>query len=278
MSGKDTYIVLPVLQIEVRDMSIDTGLRDRVESNVSTAASNVDTAGFEQETYSATRAGAARSISVKEAAKSNAQATIDNPPMKTITESSKKGSSSKQVVDENAVSAAKADLVQLETEIASLESEKDSAQSDENSALKTKETNEAELNENVSQLATFNDADNLLTKFSDAFGGTDGFANKGEEDAALKRLGDYTDKIKEWGDVDGDGVDDGQHFADAVNGFLYGEGGYLSQDRKYESDYIAAGEVAPWKQVATTTESTDSSGTGVTGDTRSEELQSRVFG
>jgi hypothetical protein len=259
-------------------MAIDTGIRERVESNVSAAASKVDTASIEHETYSATRAGAERSISVKEAAKANAQATIDNPPMKTITESSKKGSSSKQVVDENAVSAAKANLVQLETEIASLESEKDSAKGDEDSASKTKETNQVELDENVSQLATFNEADKLVTKLSDVFSGTDGFANKGEEDAALKRLGDYTNKIKEWGDVDNDGVNDGQHFADAVNGFLYGEGGYLSQDRKYESDYIAAGEIAPWKQVATTTESTDSSGTGVAGDTSSAELQSRVFG
>jgi hypothetical protein len=266
------------VKIEVKDMTIDTGLRERVESNVSTAALSVDTSSIEHETYSATRAGAERSISVKEAAKSNAQSTIDNPPMKTITESSKKGSSSKQVVDENAVAAAKADLVQLETEIASLGAEKDSAQSDENTAEKTKETSQAELDEHVSQLTTFNDADKLLTKFGDAFSGTDGFANKGEEDAALKRLGDYTDKIKEWGDVDGDGIDDGKHFADAVNGFLHGEGGYLSQDRKYESDYIAAGEVAPWKQVAASTESTDSSGTGVAGDASSAELQSRVFG
>ena len=258
--------------------SIDTGLRDRVESNVSTAASKVDSSSIEHETYSATRAGAERSINIKEAAKSNAQATIDNPPMKTITESSKKGSSSRQVVDENAIAAAKADLVQLETEIASIETEKDTAKSDEDSALKTKETSTAELDENISQLSTFNDADKLLTKFSDSFSGTDGFANKGEEDAALKRLGDYTDKIKEWGDVDGDGINDGEHFADAVNGFLYGEGGYLSQDRKYESDYVAAGEVAPWKHVATTTESTDSSGTGVAGDSSSAELQSRVFG
>ncbi len=257
---------------------IDTGLRDRLESNVSTAASAVDTSTIEHETYSATQAGAERSISVKEAAKANAQATIDNPPMQTITESSKKGSSSKQVVDENAVSAAKADLVQLGTEIAALEEEAATAKSDANTASETKETSQGELDENVSQLSTFNEADDLLTKFSDAFSGTDGFANKGEEDAALTRLGDYTNKIKEWGDIDDDGIDDGQHFADAVNGFLYGEGGYLSQDRKYESDYIAAGEVAPWKQVATTTESTDSSDTGVAGDSSSEELQSIVFG
>jgi hypothetical protein len=258
--------------------SIDTGLKDRVQSNVSTAASSVDISSIEHETYSATRAGAERSINIKESAKAGAQATIDNPPMKTITESSKKGSSSRQVVDENAVAAAKADLAKLEVEIGSLQTEKDSAQSKEDSALKTKETSKAELDENITQLSTFNEADGLLTKFSDAFSGTDGFANKGEEDAALKRLLDYTDKIKEWGDVDKDGVNDGKHFADAVNGFLYGEGGYLSEDRKYESDYKADGEVAPWKQVATTTESTDSSGTGVAGDTNSTELQKRVFG
>lgn len=257
---------------------MDTGLRERIESNVSTAAAKVNTLTIEHETYNATRVGAERSINIKETAKANAQATIDNPPMKTITESSKKGSSSKQVVDENAVSAAKADLVQLETEIASLGAEKDSAQINENTAWKTKETSQGELDENVSQLTTFNDADKLLTKFTDAFSGTDGFANKGEEDAALKRLGDYTDKVKELGDIDGDGVNDGELFADAVNGFLYGEGGYLSQDRKYESDYIAAGEVAPWKQVAASTESTDSSGTGVAGDASSAELQSRIFG
>jgi len=259
-------------------MTIDTGLRERVESNVSTAAVKVDAATVEHETHSATRAGAERSINIKETAKANAQATIDNPPMKTITESSKKGSSSKQVVDESAVDAAKDKLVQLETEIASLGAEKDSAQSNENTAEKTKESGKTELDENVSQLTTFNDSDKLLTKFTDAFSGTDGFANKGEEDAALKRLGDYTDKIKEWGDVDGDGIDDGKHFADAVDGFLYGEGGYLSQDRKYESDYIAAGEIPPWKQVATTAEDTDSSETGVAADTNSIELQKRVFG
>jgi hypothetical protein len=259
-------------------MSIDTGLRDRVESNVKTASANVDTSSFEYETHSATRAGAERSISVKESAKANAQATIDNPPMKTITESSKKGSSSKQVVDENAIAAAKSDLARLETEIASLEKEKDTAKSDENSALKTKDTNKVELDENVSQLATFNEADGLLTKFSNAFSGTDGFANKGEEDAALKRLGDYTDKIQKWGDIDGDGVNDGKHFADAVNGFLHGENGYLSQERQYESDYIADGEIPPWKQATRATGLGNPSGTGVTGDTSSQELQSRVFG
>jgi hypothetical protein len=260
--------------------SIDTGLRDRVESNVSTAASSVDISSIEHETYSATRAGAERSIKMKESAKADALATIANPPMKTVTESSKKGSSSKQVVDENALAAARADLVKLEVEINSLQAEKDGAKSQEDNALKTKETSKAELDENITQLATFNEADGLLTKFSDAFSGTDGFANKGEEDAALKRLGDYTDKIKEWGDIDGDGINDGQHFADAVNGFLHGEGGYLSEDRKYESDYKAAGAVAPWKQVATTTEeaSTDSSGPGRPGDTSSQELRKRVFG
>ena len=259
--------------------SIDTGLRDIVESKVSTAASSVDISSIEHETYSATRAGTERSIGIKESAKAGALATIANPPMKTVTESSKKGSSSKQVVDENALAAAKADLAKLEVEISSLESEKNTTKGDEDNALKTKESSQAELDENITQLSTFNEADGLLTKFSDAFSGTDGFANKGEEDAALKRLGDYTNKIKEWGDIDGDGVNDGQHFADAVNGFLHGEGGYLSEDRKYESDYIAAGEVAPWKQVAATTEaSTDSSGTGVAGDTNSSDLYNRVFG
>jgi hypothetical protein len=247
--------------------SIDTGLRDRVESNVSTAASSVNSSGIEHATYSATLAGAQRSINITQAAKAGAQATIDNPPMKTITESSKKGSSSKQVVDENAIAAAKADLAKLEVKLSSLETERDSAASLTNTALQTQETSQAELDENITQLSTFNEAEGLLTKFSDAFSGTDGFANKGEEDAALKRLTNYTDKIKGWGDVDKDGVNDGQHFADAVNGFLHGEGGYLSQDRKYESDYIANGEVAPWKQSPRIAESNGSSGTGRTGDT-----------
>ena len=258
--------------------SIDTGLKDRIQSNISTAASSVETSSFEYETYSATRAGAERSINIKNAAKAGAQATIDNPPMKTITESSKKGSSSKQVVDENAVAAAKADLAQLEVQISSLEAEKDGAKSQEDNALKTKETSKAELDENITQLSTFNEADGLLTKFADAFSGTDGFANKGEEDAALKRLGDYTNKIKEWGDVDKDGVNEGQHFADAVNGFLHGEGGYLSQDIKYESDYKAAGEIAPWKQSASTNSTNDSSGTGVAGNRSHSDLYNRVFG
>jgi hypothetical protein len=258
--------------------SIDTGLKDRIQSNVSTAASSVDISDIEHATYNATRVGAERSINIKNAAKAGAQATIDNPPMKTIMESSKKGSSSKQVVDENSVSAAKADLAQLEVQISSLETERDTAKDSENSALKTKETSKAELDENITQLSTFNEAEGLLTKFTDAFSGTDGFANKGEEDAALKRLGDYTNKIKEWGDVDKDGVNDGQHFADAVNGFLHGEGGYLSQDRKYESDYKAAGEIAPWKQAASTNSTTDSSGTGLGGDTSSSDLYNRVFG
>lgn len=259
--------------------SIDTGLRDRVESNVSTAASSVDTSSVQYELHSATRAGVDRSINLKSVAKAGIESTIANPPMKTVTESSKKGTSSKQVVDENALAAAKADLAQIEVEMSSLEAERDSVQSDETTALATKETSQAELDESISQLATFNEADGLLTKFTDAFSGTDGFANKGEEDAALERLLDYTNVIKEWGDVDGDGVNDGQHFADAVDGFLYGEGGYLSEDRKYESDYKAAGETAPWKQVATTTEeaTTDSSGTGYAGDTSSEDLYNRVF-
>jgi hypothetical protein len=258
--------------------SIDTGLRDIVESNISTAASSVNISDIEHATYNSTRVGAERSINIKKAAQAGAQATIDNPPMKTIMESSKKGSSSKQVVDENAVAAAKADLAQLEVQISSLETERDIAQISEYGALKTKEFGKAELDENISRLSTFNEADGLLTKFSDAFSGTDGFANKGEEDAALKRLGDYTDKIKGWGDIDKDGVNDSEHFADAVDGFLHGEGGYLSQDIKYESDYRAAGEIAPWKQSPRIAESNGSSGTGRTGDTSSSDLYKRVFG
>ena len=258
--------------------SIDTGLRERIESNASTAAASVDTSSIAHETYSATLSGVERSIGIKESAQAGAQATIDNPPMKTITESSKKGSKSRQVVDENAVNAAKADLAKLEVEIASLQTEKDEAGSQVQSALTTKETSQVEFDENISQLSTFNEADGLLTKFSDAFSGTDGFANKGDEDAAVERLLNYTDTIKEWGDVDGDGINDGEHFADAVNGFLYGEGGYFSEDRVYESDYIANGEVAPWKQFATTNRTTDSSGTGLGGDTSSSDLYNRVFG
>jgi len=260
------------------NINLDPGLKDRVQSNVSTAASSLDISTIEHETYSATRAGAERTINMKESAKAGYMATIENPPMKTITDSSKKGSSSRQVVDENAVSAARSQLAQLEVQISSLQTEKDTAASKESAALVKKETSQSELDENITQLSVFNETDKLLTKFTDAFSGTDGFANKGEEDAALKRLTDYTNKIKDWGDVDGDGIDDGKHYADAVDSFLYGEGGYFSQDRKYESDYTAEGKIPPWKQAASSNNITDSSGTGLAGDTSSSDLYKRVFG
>jgi len=257
--------------------NIDTGLRDRLESQASSSAARLDNSETEYMVHNATRTGAERSIQIKESAKSSAQATIDNPPMKTITESSKKGSSSRQVVDENAVAAAKADLAQLEVEIANLETERDTAKNDETTAEKTKDTEQVELDETSTQLTTFNDAEELLGKFEDSFSGTDGFANEGEEAAALKRLNEYTEKIEEWGDIDGDGIDDGKHFADAVNGFLYGENGYLSQERTYEADYIAAGEVAPWRQIDDESTETESE-TAVANDTSHSDLVDRVFG
>lgn len=251
--------------------NIDTGLRDTIESQVATSAGRVDEADYEYQVSNATRTGADRSIKLKESAKAGAQATIENPPMKTVTDSSKKGSSSRQVVDENAVSAARAELAQLEVEISNLQSEKDSAHTEENAAKGKKDTEQASLDENTNKLATFNNADKLLNKFEDVFNGKDRFASEGDEKAALERLKTYTDKIKEWGDLDKDGVDDGKAFADAVDGFLNGQGGYLSKPREYG--------VMPEAQTNTTTNAiNDPTGTGVAGDTSSSDLYGIVMG
>jgi outer membrane murein-binding lipoprotein Lpp len=269
-------------------MTIDTGLREKVASNVSTAAASVDSSSFALETHSATEAAANRSRALKEGALDDARNTINNPPMTTTMSSDKKGNTSEtKQPNEPAVNEAKAAVARLEAEIAALEGEAETAKSDANTASKDTDTAKTELDEHAKQLEMVDETMTSLDKFTNAFSGTDGFTNKGAEDAELEKLLAYTDKVKELGDVNKDGINDGELFADAVNGFLYGEGGYLSQDRKYESDYIAAGEIPPWKQVATTTESadssetdavTDSSGTGVAADTNSIELQKRVFG
>jgi len=252
-------------------VEIDTGLRGALETNVTTAAAKVDSADYDHELADANEKGTVRSIGIKESAKAGAQATIDNPPLKTITDSSKKGSSSKQVVDENAVSAAKAELAQLNVEIANLESEKKQYSSDKDQAKSTQTTEKATLDEHQTKLDSLNQSDKLLNKFEDVFNGKDRFASQSEETDALNRLKGFTDKIKDWGDLNGDGVDDGKQYADSVNAFLYGEGGYLSKPREYGA----------MPETTTTTNSgtvVDTSGTGTVADRSGSTLRNLVLG
>lgn len=256
-------------------VEIDTGLRNVVEANVASSAANVDSAAYNHELACANEEGTKRSIDMKTSAKASAEATIKNPPLKTVTDSSKKGSSSKQVVDENAVSAAKAELAQLNVEIANLKSEKNQYNCDKNQANSTQTTEKATLDEHQTKLDSLNQSDKLLNKFEDVFNGKDRFASESEETDALNRLKGYTDKIKDWGDLNGDGVDDGKQYADAVNSFLYGKDGYLSKPREYGQKPVETNTTTGSGNLS---DVIDTSGTGTVADRSGSTLRNLVLG
>lgn len=196
--------------------------------------------------------GISGDISATKAQIRQAEAVIDNPPTIPVTESSKKGSSTRHEVDENAVRQAEQRLAQLEGDLDTFEGDLNKAKQDTSSAEQNMLDKQAEYEEANSKLSTLGEAEDLATKLLDVYQGEDGFLNKEEEEASIDRLNELVSTIAEWGDLDGNGSNDGEAYAESIDAFLNGTNGYneTAENREYESDYIARGEVPPWQQVS----------------------------
>ncbi len=181
-----------------------------------------------------------------------AEAVIDNPPTIPVTESSKKGSSTRHEVDENAVRQAEQRLAQLEGDLDTFEGDLNKAKQDTSSAEQNMLDKQAEYEEANSKLSTLGEAEDIATKLLDVYQGEDGFSNKEEEEVSIDRLNELVSTIAEWGDLDGNGSNDGEAYSESIDAFLNGTNGYneTAENREYESDYIARGEVPPWQQVS----------------------------
>jgi len=181
-----------------------------------------------------------------------AEAVIDNPPTIPVTESSKKGSSTRHEVDENAVRQAEQRLAQLEGDLDTFEGDLNKAKQDTSSAEQNMLDKQAEYEEANSKLSTLGEAEDIATKLLDVYQGEDGFLNKEEEEVSIDRLNELVSTIAEWGDLDGNGSNDGEAYSESIDAFLNGTNGYneTAENREYESDYIARGEVPPWQQVS----------------------------
>ena len=184
------------------------------------------------------------------ASKQQAQATLDNPPTIPVTESDKKGSTTTHQVDENAVRQAEQQLAQLESDIAAVEQDLQVAKEQVSSAEGEMLEEQAVLAEATTQLSTLSEAEDIASKLIDTYQGEDGYLNRDMEDAYIERLNELVETISEWGDLDGNGSNDGEAYANAIDSFLNGENGFYDtrENREYESDYIARGEIPPWQQ------------------------------
>ena len=183
---------------------------------------------------------------------SQQQAVIDSPPTIPVTESSKKGSTTTHEVDENAVKAAEQQKAQLEADLATMEADFNNAKSEVSTSEQDMLSAQTENEEVNTKLSTIGESEEILTKLLDVYEGNDGFRNAQEEEVKLERLDELVGEISEFGDIDGSGSDDGAEYADMVDAFLNGDNGYneTAKNREYEGDYIARGEVPPWKQGA----------------------------
>lgn len=195
--------------------------------------------------------GISGDISATKAQIGQTKAVIDNPPTIPVTESSKKGSSTRHEVDENAVRQAEQRLAQLEGDLDTFKGDLNKAKQDTSSAEQEMLVCQAEYEVANSKLATIGEAEDLAGKLLDVYQGEDGFMNAEEEKVTIDKLDKLVETIADWGDINGDGSNDGEDYANSIDAFLNGTNGYheTAGNRDYESDYIARGEVPPWQQV-----------------------------
>ncbi|NQY79801.1 MAG: hypothetical protein HRT47_05760 [Candidatus Caenarcaniphilales bacterium] len=193
--------------------------------------------------------GIAGDISSTKSQIGQTQSVIDNPPTIPVTESSKKGSTTTHQVDENAVKQAESRLAQLEQDLGTFEADLVNAQQATSSAEQEMVGKQAEYAEANTKLSTLGEAEVFADKLMNVYLEQDGFLNPEEEAASIDRLNELVATISDW-DIDGDGANDGQAYADSIDAFLNGTNGYheTAGNREYESDYIARGEVPPWQQ------------------------------
>jgi len=221
-------------------------------TNASVKQDEISSAELNYVQTDAVAQGISGDISATKAQIRQAEAVIDNPPTIPVTESSKKGSSTRHEVDENAVRRAEQRLAQLEGDLDTFEGDLNKAMQDTSSAEQNMLDKQAEYQEANSKLSTLGEAEDLATKLLDVYQGEDGFLNKEEEEASIDRLNELVSTIAEWGDLEGNGSNDGEAYAESIDAFLNGTNGYneTAENREYESDYIARGEVPPWQQVS----------------------------
>jgi len=221
-------------------------------TNASVKQDEISSAELNYVQTDAVAQGISGDISATKAQIRQAEAVIDNPPTIPVTESSKKGSSTRHEVDENAVRQAEQRLAQLEGDLDTFEGDLNKAMQDTSSAEQNMLDKQAEYQEANSKLSTLGEAEDLATKLLDVYQGEDGFLNKEEEEASIDRLNELVSTIAEWGDLEGNGSNDGEAYAESIDAFLNGTNGYneTAENREYESDYIARGEVPPWQQVS----------------------------
>lgn len=221
-------------------------------TNASVKQDEISSAELNYVQTDAVAQGISGDISATKAQIRQAEAVIDNPPTIPVTESSKKGSSTRHEVDENAVRQAEQRLAQLEGDLDTFEGDLNKAKQDTSSAEQNMLDKQAEYEEANSKLSTLGEAEDLATKLLDVYQGEDGFLNKEEEEASIDRLNELVSTIAEWGDLEGNGSNDGEAYAESIDAFLNGTNGYneTAENREYESDYIARGEVPPWQQVS----------------------------
>jgi len=221
-------------------------------TNASVKQDEISSAELNYVQTDAVAQGISGDISATKAQIRQAEAVIDNPPTIPVTESSKKGSSTRHEVDENAVRRAEQRLAQLEGDLDTFEGDLNKAMQDTSSSEQNMLDKQAEYEEANSKLSTLGEAEDIATKLLDVYQGEDGFLNKEEEEASIDRLNELVSTIAEWGDLEGNGSNDGEAYAESIDAFLNGTNGYneTAENREYESDYIARGEVPPWQQVS----------------------------
>ena len=195
--------------------------------------------------------GISSDISSTKAEINQQQSIIDNPPTIPVTESSKKGSSTTHKVDEKAVKAAENRLNQLEQDLGTFETDLVKAQQEASTVEQDMLSIQSEFEEANGKLATLSEAEEITDKLLDVYQGEDGFLNAQDEEANIDRLNELVETISGYGDIDGNGSNDGESYANAIDAFLNGDNGYhdTAQNREYESDYVARGEVPPWEQI-----------------------------
>jgi hypothetical protein len=167
-----------------------------------------------------------------------------------VTESSGKGTKTKEVTDEKQVQRLQSQIGQLESEKVRMSNEM--SDYDQKASMNSTEADKAQVQaDNMMQRAALlASVKGDLKKLNDVAHGKDGFFNKDEETLFIKNLKQVATEARAWEnkDMDKDGRQEGQLLADTIDAHLSKENGFESLERYYEVDYIKVGEEAPWKE------------------------------
>lgn len=223
---------------------------DNLVIESTTYQANADTLNFDADIAEARRGEAESKIASLEGQISSTEAQLNPPPTKQVTKSAgKSGTKETTEVDYQAKQALEAKLASLKSQKGIVESSlgEFSSQADIKTGEASNEQGKADdLLTRASQIESINKDLEFLEEVAK---GENGFFNESEEKSFIENLEKKAENARNYEekDLDGDGINEGDVAANAVDAYLDPNNGFPSFETQYASDFIRDGQEVPWE-------------------------------